>query len=137
MIIYDNLHKIKDTRYCYEVEINKKYEINGLMNIKIFIESENYILKNNEIELEYQKLRHEKLFLRNYKIGDRIALYRDGRKKKISDFFTDIKLNREIRKKVPVLCTEEKVIAIIGIRVSEIYKAEKNSKKLIVKYENL
>ena len=55
---------------------------------------------------------------------------------KLKDFFIDMKIPRNERGSIPLLCTDKEVVAIIGYRVAENYKVSENTKKvLVITYE--
>ena len=52
--------------------------------------------------------------------------------KKIKNVFIDEKIEKNDRDKIPLLCTGDEVVAIIGGRVSEKYKLTKESERALV-----
>ena len=46
--------------------------------------------------------------------------------------FIDAKIPREDREKIPLLCTGSEVVAIIGGRVSDKYKVNKDTERVLV-----
>lgn len=129
----DNEDENKD--FCYEIEIDSS-------KCKSFGETSFEVTENihnrskNQMIVNYDLLDGKKLFIRNRKIGDRMVFFKDGRTRKIKDYFIDKKIPRQDRNKIPLLCTENEVVAIIGDRVSEIYKPNDETKKgLVITYE--
>ncbi|MFA9398840.1 MAG: tRNA lysidine(34) synthetase TilS [Clostridiaceae bacterium] len=56
--------------------------------------------------------------------------------KKIKKFFIDIKLEESKRDKIPLICFGDDIGWIVGIRVSEKYKIDSNTKKVLeIKFE--
>jgi len=51
--------------------------------------------------------------------------------KKISRFFIDKKIPKEEREKIPVLVSGKEIVWVIGIEISEKFKVEKNTKKVL------
>lgn len=73
----------------------------------------------------------DKLVIRNRKPGDyMVPLGMKGRKK-LQDFFTDKKIPRADRDKVPLVCYGSEVIWVVGFRISESYKVTEESKKIL------
>jgi tRNA(Ile)-lysidine synthase len=76
-----------------------------------------------------------KLCFRYPEQGDYIRVTADG-SKKLSRLFTDMKMDREERKRVPVLSSENEVIWAVGCRISEAFKVKESTKKvMIVEYK--
>ena len=85
--------------------------------------------------LDYDKVTAMPLTIRTRKRGDRIAVYKDGRERKLKDFLIDAKIPVTKRGQIPLLCHEDKVIAVIGYRIAEPYKREKETKRgLVIRY---
>ena len=85
--------------------------------------------------VDFDRLTDKELCIRSRKIGDRIVLYKDGKSRKLKDFFIDKKIPRGERGKIPLLCTNDQVVAVIGYRVAENYRVNKNTKKgLVITY---
>lgn len=98
-----------------------------------------YKLKINEIMLDYGLIEGKMLFLRSRRSGDRIVWFSDGRTKKIKNILIDEKIPKKDRNKIPLLCTGDEVLAIVGHRVSEKYRVTKETERALViafgKYE--
>jgi len=95
------------------------------------------IYKKNERELllDYDMLEGKRLVIRNRLNGDKMVCFSDGRTKKIKSIFIDAKIEKKDRDKIPLLCADNEVVAIIGSRVSEKYKVTKNTERaLAVEY---
>ena len=100
--------------------------------ITLRIEEASYRCRLNEIALDPDLLGGQPLFVRNRREGDRIVWFSDGRTKKIKNVFIDEKIEKNDRDKIPLLCTGDEVVAIIGGRVSEKYKLTKASERALV-----
>ncbi len=64
--------------------------------------------------------------------GDYIVINSDGRRKSINKLFIDLKLDRETRKRVPVVCIGNEVLWAVGVRGTENYHITKDTKRAIV-----
>ncbi len=69
------------------------------------------------------------LFCRSRKTGDVLSL-KTGRKK-IKDLFIDLKVPRNERDSLPLITAGQEVLWAVGLRVSEKYKADENTKKVL------
>lgn len=79
---------------------------------------------------DYDKVRG-KLTLRTRKPGDSFQPLGMKGRKKIKDFFIDEKVPREKRDRIQLLCDEEDIIWVVGYRISEFYKIDKETKKVL------
>lgn len=88
------------------------------------------IPKNNFIAcLDYEKLKFP-LTLRRWKKGDSFFPFGLKKRKKLSDFFTDLKLSLADKEMVWLLCSGEKIVYVCGKRIDENYKVAKQTKKI-------
>ncbi len=116
-------------------EIGKSYITE---NGNITLELVEPIIKpsKNQMLIDYDKIKDIPLEIRSRKTGDRIAIYQDGKEKKLKDFLIDIKIPRQERDGIPLLCSGKMVIAVIGHRVAEPYKVTQNSKRgMVITYD--
>ncbi|WP_129595714.1 tRNA lysidine(34) synthetase TilS [Anaerophilus nitritogenes] len=72
------------------------------------------------------------LVVRNRKNGDRFSPLGMKGSKKLKNFFIDEKIPKQKREDIPLICDQNEIIWIIGYRVSEKYKIDKNTKKILV-----
>ena len=105
-------------------------------SIKAKMAEKNVKLESNQMIMDYDKLDIENLTLRYRENGDVISLFKDGKKKKLKDFFIDKKIPKEERDKIILVCNENEVVAVIGHRIAEPYKRQKNTKRgLVITYD--
>ena len=71
------------------------------------------------------------IYIRNRVDGDKIMPLGMNGNKKIKDIFIDMKIPKEKRDNIPILCFDEKISWIIGIRTSEEYKVLNKSKNIL------
>ncbi len=139
-IAFENKNEIKniendiDDGFLTEIFAGESYYIDSLgKNILFKIENpKEYKAKVNETMIDYDLLVEEKLFLRSRRDGDRIVCFADGRTKKIKNILIDKKIPRKDRNKIPLLCTQNEVVAIVGDRVSEKYKISGETERALV-----
>ena len=66
-----------------------------------------------------------------------MVFFKDGKTRKLKDYWIDKKVPRDKRKEIPLLCADNEIVAIIGDRVSEKYKVKENTKQgLVITYES-
>ena len=126
----------KDSLYIEVKPLNTYFLENINRNITLKLVNPGIYKKNErEILVDYDKLEGKKLIIRNRFNGDKMVCFSDGRTKKLKSIFIDSKIEKSDRDKIPLLCTEDEIIAIIGNRVSEKYKITKNTERaLAVEY---
>lgn len=69
--------------------------------------------------------------IRTRKNGDKIIPMGMVGSKKVKDIFIDMKIPKEERDNIPILCFDDKIAWIIGIRISEEYKLTDKSKNIL------
>ena len=137
------LHSCNNIEFCVEVGTDKLYNIEKTgAEISLTVIDKNALAANKgDILLDADKLgitdgADPRFTLRSRIAGDRIAVYKNGKTKKLKSLFIDRKIRRENRERIPVLCYGGEIIAVPGVRVSEIYKPDKHTKNyLVVRYE--
>lgn len=120
--------------YKNSVNINK-IEF-GNLNIKIQVIN-NYEASNINISQEhltkyfdFDKIKNS-ISIRNRRNGDKIIPLGMTGNKKVKDIFIDMKIPKEERDNIPILCFDDKIAWIIGIRISEEYKVTDKSKNIL------
>ncbi len=73
----------------------------------------------------------QKLTLRCRRAGDVIRPLGSSGRKKMQDYFVDRKIPRQQRDSIPLLCIGSEVIWAVGLQISENFKAEERSERLI------
>ena len=76
---------------------------------------------------------HGELTLRTPREGDTFAPFgMKGRRKLLSDFLTDLKLNRFEKEKQPLLMDGEEIAWVVNRRSSELYRVDATTKRVVV-----
>ena len=104
----------------------------GVFSIRICEYTENIAIPREDFikMFDYDRI-CGKLCFRYPEQGDYIRVTADG-SKKLSRLFTDMKMDREERKRVPVLSSENEVIWAVGCRISEAFKVKESTKKVMI-----
>ncbi len=121
--------------YSVEIQPNNGYKIEGISGT-VYVKRtlmRDYKKSLGDVLLDEDKLKGE-IVLRNRRRGDKMAVFEDGRQRKIKNIFIDMKIPREKRDDIPLICQGSEVLAIVGGRVSPKYKADKNSERIWVIY---
>jgi len=74
---------------------------------------------------------NDNISIRNRNDGDKLIPLGMSGSKKLKDIFIDMKIPKEERDNIPILCFDEKIAWIIGIRTSENYKLTNESKNIL------
>ena len=143
-VFYSETHKLLIDREKIFVSKRKKSEVE-----KIFIEKEeskinfplklafsisentNVIPNENIAKIDFEKLTFP-LTLRKWKEGDYFYPLGMNGKKKLSDFFIDNKLSLFEKEDIWILCSDQKVVWIVGSRIDDRFKITENSKKAYI-----
>ena len=83
------------------------------------------------IVLTYHYRKHYVLVLRNPEPDDFIVVTEEGGTKKLARFFTDRKVERNLRQSIPVVADGNEIVWIIGMRLSERYKISPSTKTVV------
>lgn len=71
------------------------------------------------------------LIIRNRQDGDKMRPMGLGGTKKLKDIFIDLKIPREQRDSIPIVCDEQGILWIVGYKISEDYKIDENTKNVL------
>ena len=65
------------------------------------------------------------------KDGDKIVPLGMNGSKKLKDIFIDLKISREYRDSIPILCFDDKISWVVGCKTSQLFKVTKDTKKIL------
>ena len=136
-IVFSKEDRLKE-EVCYNREIRMdKSEIckkvvfdNYTMSFEV-IENSNKVefSKNSLIKLfDYDNIENG-IVIRYRKDGDKIIPLGMNGSKKLKDIFIDLKIPRENRNSIPILCFDDKISWIVGYKTSQLFKVTKDTKK--------
>ncbi|OPJ54817.1 tRNA lysidine(34) synthetase TilS [Alkalithermobacter paradoxus] len=135
IIFTDEEIKSESINYTYKIPKSgyiKIKELNTLVETKI-LNKEDINLCSDDKYTKYfdlDKISGE-LEIRNRRNGDKIKALGLGGTKKLKDIFIDFKVSKEERDKVPILCDQKGIMWVVGYRMSEDYKIDTNTKKVL------
>lgn len=81
--------------------------------------------------LDFDKIKGE-LYLRSRQAGDWFQPQGMQGRKKIKDFFIDLKIPQQERNTIPLLAASEEVYAVIGYRISRIAAVDADTKRVLL-----
>jgi tRNA(Ile)-lysidine synthase len=79
---------------------------------------------------DYDKIKGG-ITLRTRRNGDRFVPFGMKGSKKLKDLFIDLKIPQEERDRIPLICFGEDIAWIVGYRISDSYKIDKNTKRIL------
>ena len=71
------------------------------------------------------------LTIRNYQTGDRFIPLGMRGHKKLQDFFVDLKIPSDLRKRAPVLICQDKVVWVCGLRIDDRFKVTPKTETIL------
>lgn len=118
----DNINKNIVEFYNYTIEF---------FVIDNFKESDIRLNESNLIKyFDFDKINNY-ISIRNRKDGDKIIPLGMSGQKKLKDIFINMKIPKEERDNIPIICFDQKIACIAGIRTSEEYKLTSKSKNIL------
>ncbi|MFH1259737.1 MAG: tRNA lysidine(34) synthetase TilS [Elusimicrobiota bacterium] len=139
----DNLRKKIASKAVFPVKIPgtiRCSEPGIVLKSRIFRRSKKfrYQRDKNQAYFDWAKLARKKIYLRFRRKGDWFYPFGMKGRKKLKDFFIDLKLPREQRNKIPILATAGDILWVAGYRSSEKFKVTAETKQIlemVVKYK--
>ena len=125
------IKKIKD-KFEEEIYLEDVDLINfdGLYIKTSIINSKKYEKSKNIGYFDYDKLTFP-LKVRTRKNGDRFTPLGHRSEKKLKDFFMDQKVDREKRDEIPLIISNDKIIWLTGLRISNDFKVTESTKRIL------
>lgn len=125
----------QDRDYSYELPVPGRVEIEEAKAvIRSFTKprEETLIIRTNPLiaQLDYDKIEGN-LTVRNRRPGDRFIPL-GGHPKKLQDFFTDEKVPRSERDKVPLVTAGGKLIWVAGMRIDDRFKITRETRTMLI-----
>jgi tRNA(Ile)-lysidine synthase len=103
-----------------------KYEVDILPAKGYEIEKDPKVMQLNADKLRFP------LEIREYEAGDKIRSLGMKGMKKVSDVLVQAKIPMNEKKNFPVLVSQNEIVAVIGLCISEDYKLDDSAKKVFV-----
>ena len=134
------LKKGKDKKtqdfFTYNINIGDEIyiqEMNGYISSKIIgLNEYKYSLKStDDMYFDADQLSGT-LCIRNRKTGDRFNPFGFEGSKKLKDYFIDQKIPKDQRNQVGLVCDDDHILWVTGVRRSNKYKIDKNTKNIVV-----
>lgn len=131
---YSGIKIFKNTKK-HEAEQNEmsfiigKLELNGYVIETSFIKSDKVEYGDGTLYVDYSKIPVNSVW-RSRELGDMFSKLGTG-SKKLNDYFTDKKIDYELRDKLPILASESQVLVVAPNDVSEKVKIDGNTEQIV------
>ncbi|WP_302654466.1 tRNA lysidine(34) synthetase TilS [uncultured Clostridium sp.] len=137
-IIFKKKNNMKITKDESEVSIIKESVIeeikfkNYMIKMEVIDREKNVEFSNNALIklFDYDKI-EERIVIRNRKDGDKMKPLGIKGTKKLKDIFINLKVPREERDVIPLICFDDEIAWIVGYKVSESFKITKSTKRVL------
>ena len=124
---------IEDIEFCYNVPSNGLKKVNeiGLIVQTEVMSIEKYKTSKSDKSCQWFDFNKIKggVIVRSRKPGDKIKL--PGGSKKIKDLFIDLKIPKEHRCRIPIICDQEGILAVANLKHSANYKIDLETKEVL------
>jgi tRNA(Ile)-lysidine synthase len=104
---------------------------NGILQLKLLSAADVQVINDSNMALLDASAISFPLLLRPWKAGDYFYPLGMRKKKKLSRFFTDRKLSKIEREKIWVIESEKKILWVVGQRIDDRFKIEKNTQSVL------
>jgi len=138
--VYDNLvFSKKDAEvaqgFCYSLGGPGESYLESLECTIILEEMEKVILPNMGASpwiafLDAGRITYP-LMIRNFRPGDRFVPLGMGGHRKLKDFFIDLKVPSEIRKRIPILTCKDTLLWVCGLRIDDHFKVTSETRRVL------
>jgi tRNA(Ile)-lysidine synthase len=118
-LLLEGITKIKEQNFNISLNIFKNYNGKKVDKNNKFIKYFDYDLINNDIILRYRK------------DGDRFSPLGMKGSKKIKDYYMDLKIPKNERNEVPMICFNKEIAWIVGYGISEKFKVKDTTKNVL------
>lgn len=138
--VYKDIHfamnksKEEQDEFLRELNLGKNIlpELKKIITLTVISKEDYYknIDEDNIKYFDYDKLK-KSITIRHRKEGDRFTPLGMKGSKKLKDLFMDLKIPRENRDTIPLLCFGEDISWIIGYRISDKFKINNETKNIL------
>jgi len=122
--------KDKSNPFLFEVYPDNDYSFAENKKISLRYVTEFDYSVNNAVYINADLI-SDCLIVRNRREGDKFIPYGMKTEKKLKQYFNDIKIPSYDRDKIPIILNGDEIVAILPYRISEKYKINDNTKKIL------
>ncbi|MEG1870456.1 MAG: tRNA lysidine(34) synthetase TilS, partial [Peptostreptococcaceae bacterium] len=123
----------KEEIFISKTDINNTLEFSKYkIELEIINKKNNIEFSNNDLIkfFDYDKI-EEGIIIRYRKDGDKMVPLGMKGTKKLKDIFINLKVPKEYRDIIPVVCFDEEISWVVGVKVSEQFKVNSNTKQIL------
>lgn len=124
--------KNNNIEYTLHSGLNKIKDFNLGITLELIDKTDNLVVKQENFVkyFDYNKIKGDTI-IRWRKDGDRFTPLGMKGSKKLKDLFIDLKVPKDERDRIPLICFGGEIAWVVGYRVSELFKVDKNTKKIL------
>ena len=128
LILFDNRSEIYEVKY--ELSVNNSVAINDKSVISLNkIKADNVSFDTDQnVEIIDGEKSGKNLIVRYWQKGDRFNPLGMKNSRKLSDFFIDLKLSEQSKTEIPIVCKQNQIIWIAGLRLDDRFKVTEGTK---------
>jgi tRNA(Ile)-lysidine synthase len=128
LIVFGHIPEIREE--IYHLSVGKTITVDDKYTISLNkIEAEHVSFKNDRnTEFIDGEKSGKKLVVRFWKKGDRFTPLGMKNRRKLSDFFIDLKLSTALKREIPIVCNRHNIVWIAGLRLDDKYKVTEDTK---------
>ena len=134
----ENYLLLEKNHSTYEIPTVKSVnENNAFIRIRLVEKGENINFSEDTLKkyFDYDKIKRS-ITLRYRRQGDRYTPYGMKGSKKVKDLFIDLKIPKDERDSIPLICFDEEIAWVVGYSVSNNYNVTKSTKNILeIKFE--
>jgi tRNA(Ile)-lysidine synthase len=131
IIVKKNNSVDKSGKYSYALDFGTNNIEKLKLNIKIKKTSKCSRTNNKFVQFfDLDKLKGS-ITIRNRQKGDKFIPLGMSGKRKLKDFFMDLKIPRSERENIPLICFGEDIGWVVGYRISDDFKVDRNTKNIL------
>ena len=126
--VYERLNIIYEKKHIpNNIQIS-----NYKVSFEIILEKNNVNFSNNHLikYFDYDKI-EEKIVIRNRVAGDKMIPLGMNSSKKIKDILINSKIPRDERDNIPVLCFDDKISWVVGVKTSQEFRITNETKRVL------
>ncbi|MFH1540600.1 MAG: tRNA lysidine(34) synthetase TilS [Elusimicrobiota bacterium] len=112
-----NVYPTKVTSNIIDIRSKKCYNKSSLKEVSAFFDA--------------SKIDIKKIKIRKWRFGDKMVPFGMDGSKKLQDIFTDEKISKNVRNKIPIVCDGKKIIWVAGVKRSNDAKITNKSKEVL------
>ncbi|WP_296127073.1 tRNA lysidine(34) synthetase TilS [uncultured Anaerococcus sp.] len=129
---YYILEEAKDFKNesVYDLYAEDEIDFDGKIIKSSIINSKTYTREKSKAYFDYDKLKFP-LKVRARRNGDKFIPLGSKSNKKLKDFFIDQKIDRAKRDRLPIILSDDKIVWITGLRMSEEFKVTDLTSKIL------